>query len=50
MNSNNERFSNNDVIQIAKDDIINHMSPRQKEVYNMIVNTIKEFENLENLY
>lgn len=40
----------NDTIQIAKDDIINRMSPRQKEVYNTIVNTIKEFENLENLY
>lgn len=40
----------NDTIQIAKDDIINRMSPHQKEVYDMIVNTIKEFENLENLY
>lgn len=40
----------NDTIQIVKDDIINRMSPRQNEVYNMIVNTIKEFENLENLY
>lgn len=40
----------NDTIQIAKDDIINRMSPHQKEVYDMIVNTIKEFENPENLY
>lgn len=40
----------NDTIQIAKDDIINRMSPRQKEIYNMIINTIKEFENFENLY
>lgn len=49
-NSNSEKFTNNDTIQIAKDDIINRMSPHQKEVYDMIVNTIKEFENLENLY
>lgn len=49
-NSNSEKFNNNDTMQIVKDDIINRMSPHQKEVYDMIVNTIKEFENLENLY
>ena len=36
----------NDTIQIAKDDIIKRMSPRQKEVYNMIINTIKELKKL----
>lgn len=50
MGENISKVYPNDTIQIAKDDIINRMSPHQKEVYDMIVNTIKEFENLENLY
>lgn len=36
-----KRFTANEAQQIAKDDIINRMSPHQKEVYDMIVNTIK---------
>lgn len=50
MGENISKVYPNDTIQIAKNDIINRMSPHQKEVYDMIVNTIKEFENLENLY
>lgn len=50
MGENISKVYPNDTIYIAKDDIINRMSPHQKEVYDMIVNTIKEFENLENLY
>lgn len=38
----NKRFTANDAIEIAKDNVINNLEPKQREAYNTVVNKIKE--------
>lgn len=39
------RFTANDARQIVKDNVINKLSPRHKESYNIIVNKIKDLSS-----
>jgi hypothetical protein len=39
------RFTANDARQIVKDNVINNLSPRHKESYNIIVNKIKDLSS-----
>lgn len=38
----NKRFTANNAIEIANDNVINSLEPKQREAYNTIVNKIKE--------
>lgn len=38
----NKRFTANVAIEIANDNVINSLEPKQREAYNTIVNKIKE--------
>lgn len=38
----NKRFTANDAIEIANDNVINNLEPKQREAYNTVVNKIKE--------
>lgn len=37
-----KRFTANEAQQIAKDNVINNLQPKQREAYNIIVSKIKE--------
>ncbi len=37
-----KRFTVNDAREIAKDNVINNLQPKQREAYNIIVSKIKE--------
>lgn len=39
------RFTANDARQIVKDNVINNLSPRHKESYNIIINKIKDLSS-----
>ena len=38
----NKRFTANDAMEIANDNVINNLEPKQREAYNTVVNKIKE--------
>ena len=38
----NKRFTANDAMKIANNNVINNLEPKQREAYNTVVNKIKE--------